>query len=144
MLKDEHYIIDLCDHTLGMTALRQHRFDFLHGDPGKLGKCRRLPVDAFYPALNLVIEYRERQHSEAVAIMDRRDTISGCKRGEQRRRYDARRRSRLPAHGITLVELDYSMFTHDKQKKLLRDSAADAAVIATALNGVTAPSLRVG
>ena len=143
MPKDEHYIIDLCDRALGMAALRQHRFDFLHGDPGNLGKCRRLPVDAFYPALNLVIEYRERQHSEAVAIMDRRDTISGCKRGEQRRRYDARRRSRLPAHGITLIELDYSMFAHDGRKRLRRDSA-DAAVIAAALIGVSARLLRVG
>ena len=49
MLKDEHYIIDLCDHVLGMTALRQHKFDFLRGDPGKHGRCRRLPVDAYYP-----------------------------------------------------------------------------------------------
>ncbi len=81
-MKDEHYIINLCDQFLGATALRQHKFDFLRGDPGKLGKCRRLPVDAYYPELKLVIEYRERQHTEAVAFMDRRSTISGCSRGE--------------------------------------------------------------
>jgi hypothetical protein len=142
-ISDELYVIGLCDDVLGMTALRQHQFDFLHGDPGKLGKCRRLPVDAFYPALNLVIEYRERQHTEAAAIMDRRDTISGCKRGEQRRRYDARRRSRLPAHGITLIELDYSMFAHDRRKRLRRDNA-DAAVVAAALKVVTGRVLQVG
>lgn len=135
MLKDEHYIIDLCDHLLGMIALRQHRFeDFLRGDPDKLGRCRRLPVDAYYPALRLVIEYRERQHTEAVAFMDRRDTVSGCKRGEQRRRYDARRRSELPLHGIRLIELDFSMFAYDGRKRLRRDGAADSAVILAALD----------
>ena len=52
--------------------------------------------------------------------MDRRLTVSGCLRGEQRRRYDERRRVVLPLHGIRLVELDYSMFAHDGRKRLRR------------------------
>ncbi|WP_309751901.1 hypothetical protein [Novosphingobium sp.] len=44
-----------------------------------------LPVDAWYPELALVIEYRERQHSEAVKFFDQRETVSGVGRGEQRR-----------------------------------------------------------
>lgn len=56
---DEAYIIDLCDRVLGLTALRQHRFDFLRGDRDRRGTCRKLPVDAFYPSLPLVIECRE-------------------------------------------------------------------------------------
>jgi len=48
---DEHYVIDLCDELLGVPAERQYRFDFLRGDTGV-----SLPVDAYYPDLNLVIE----------------------------------------------------------------------------------------
>lgn len=119
-MRDEHYIIDLCDRVLGLQALRQHRFPFLKGDPNQRGACRPLPVDAFYPSLELVIEYRERQHSERVPFMDRRPTVSGCSRGEQRRRYDERRRTCLAANGITLVELEFSMFEHDSRKRLRR------------------------
>lgn len=128
-LRDETYIIDLCDRVLGSPASRQHRFPFLTGDPGKHGRCRQLPVDAYYPALGLAVEYRERQHSEPVRFMDRRQTVSGCARGEQRRRYDDRRRLMLPHHGIRLVELDYSMFAHDGRKRLRRDREADEAVV---------------
>jgi hypothetical protein len=88
---DEHYLIDICDRVLGRTALRQHRFDFLVGDPGRSGRCARLPVDAWYPDLKLVIEVMEVQHSEAVPLFDRRQTVSGVARGEQRRIYDRRR-----------------------------------------------------
>ena len=125
-------MLDLCDQVIGAVGLRQHRFDFLRGDPGKRGMCRRLPVDAYYPDHRLVIEYRERQHSEAVAIMDRRMTVSGCTRGEQRSRYDERRRVVLREQGIRLVELDYSMFSHDRAKRLLR-VPTDATVVASAL-----------
>jgi hypothetical protein len=54
-ISDEDYIIDLCDEALELNALRQHTFDFLRGDarPGKIGQ--RLPVDAYYPSLQLVI-----------------------------------------------------------------------------------------
>jgi hypothetical protein len=120
MKSDEYYIIDLCDKVLGLRATRQHRFPFLLGDRGKTGRCTKLPVDAYYHEHQLVIEYRERQHSEPVQIMDRKPTISGCFRGEQRRLYDERRRQILPEHGLTLVELDYSLFLHDKRKCLIR------------------------
>jgi len=131
-MRDEHYILALCDELLKATASRQHRFDFLRGDPGKSGRCVRLPVDAYYEANHLVIEYRERQHSEPIAIMDRRITVSGMTRGEQRRRYDQRRREVLPANKLTLIELDYSMFKCRK-KRLVRDPVADSEVIRTAL-----------
>jgi hypothetical protein len=126
---DEAYIIDLCDRVLGRTAIRQYRFDFLRGDPDQRGIRRELPVDALYPSLPLVVEYRERQHSEAVPFMDRRTTISGCSRGEQRRRYDERRREELSKRGIKLVELEFSMFDVDGRKRLRRNAAADEAVV---------------
>ena len=51
---DEFYIIDLCDKILHQKASRQHKFDFLVGDTG-----HRLPVDAYYEELKLVVEYQE-------------------------------------------------------------------------------------
>ena len=45
---DESYIIDICDQLLEQKAKRQHRFEFLRGDPGRNGRTARLPVDAYY------------------------------------------------------------------------------------------------
>ena len=130
---DETYVIDLSDEVLGTVALRQHRFDFLRGDaePGKQGT--RLPVDAYYPELQLVVEYCERQHTETIPIMDRRMTVSGVDRGTQRAIYDQRRREVLPQHGLELVELSYADFAHDKRKRLCRHRPEDLAVIRQAL-----------
>jgi hypothetical protein len=132
-LSDESYVIDLCDEVLGMRALRQHKFDFLRGDarPGKPGT--RLPVDAYYPDLRLVVEYRERQHTESIPFMDRRMTVSGVDRGTQRAIYDQRRRDLLPQHGIELVELSYTDFAHGDDKRLLRRREEDLAVVRAAL-----------
>lgn len=128
---DEAYVIDLCDEVLGEAVLRQHRFDFLRSDaiPGKLGQ--RLPVDAYYPFLRLVIEYRERQHTEAVDFFDKPDrlTVSGVHRGEQRRLYDQRRRDVLPQHGITLLEFSYDDFVHDPKGRLQRLKPDDFRVV---------------
>ena len=126
---DERYIIDLCDEVLKLKALRQYRFDFLRGDSGT-----KLPVDAYYPALSLVIEYRERQHTEEVKFFDRRQTVSGVGRGEQRRIYDQKRRDLLPQNGISLVEFDYSEFEHSRSKKLLRIKEKDLRIIISKLN----------
>jgi hypothetical protein len=129
--KDEHYVIDLCDEVLGMAASRQHRFDFLRGD-ARLGSAGvTLPVDAFYPALKLVVEYRERQHTEAVDHFDKPDrvTVSGVHRGEQRKIYDQRRREVLPQHSIDLVELSYVDFAHDSRKRLRRSRDEDISVV---------------
>ena len=101
-------------------------------------RCVPLPIDGYYETLRLAVEYRERQHSEPVSFWDRKPTLSGCTRGEQRRRYDGRRRLVLPQHGIRLVELNYSMFGHDGRKRLLRDRVADELVISSPLNAVEA------
>jgi hypothetical protein len=117
---DESYIIDLCDEVLKQKALRQYRFDFLKGDAGT-----KLPVDAYYPGLNLVVEYREKQHSEEVKFFDRRQTVSGMGRGEQRKLYDQRRRDVLPKQGIKLIELSYDDFERTLNKKLARHKDID-------------------
>lgn len=124
--KDEHYVLDLCDEVLQLKGLRQHKFEFLVGDSGV-----KLPVDAYYPSLDLVIEYRETQHTNEVKFFDKPDkmTVSGVSRGEQRRIYDQRRRDVLPKNGIKLVEIDYTDFNHDKKHRIMRDKVKDLEVV---------------
>ena len=124
---DEYYVIDLCDEVLGMKAKRQHKFDFLRGDSG-----RRLPVDAFYEGLNLVIEYYERQHTENIKFFDQKQTISGVPRGIQRKIYDNRRREVLPQHNIRLVVISFSDF--GTTKRLKRNKESDLRIVRTLLN----------
>lgn len=122
--RDEDYVIDLCDKILGQTSLRQHRFDWLRGDSG-----RTLPVDAYYPSLNLVVEYMERQHTESVPHFDKRVTVSGVSRGEQRRIYDRRRQELIPKHGLSLTIINYTDLQIGRSKRLLRDRKSDNAVL---------------
>lgn len=126
---DESYIIDLCDEVMQVKALRQHRFDFLKGDSGT-----RLPVDAYYPSLGIVVEFKEKQHTEEVKFFDKKPTVSGVGRGEQRKIYDQRRRDVLPKYGIQLIEIDYFDFKHTSGKKLIRYREDDLRIITRILN----------
>ena len=119
---DEYYVIDLCDEVLGMKATRQHTFDFLRGDTG-----RKLPVDAYYEGLNLVVEYCERQHTESVKLFDDRMTKSGVPRSVQRRIYDERRKEVLPQPGIQVTVISFQDF--GKSKKLNRIKESDLEVV---------------
>ena len=120
---DEYYVIDLCNEALGMKAEQQYnKFPFLLGDSG-----RALPVDAYYRELNLVIEYYERQHTEDVKFFNRRMTVSGVSRGEQRKIYDERRKTELPKHGIKFVVISYTDF--GTSKTLKREHDADLTVV---------------
>lgn len=121
---DEAYILNICDEILNLKGLRQHRFDFMRGDAGT-----KLPIDIYYPNFQLVIEYREMQHTEAVAFFDKRITSSGISRGEQRKRYDELRRTEIPKNGLDLIEFDYSEFGHTKGKRLLRNKVEDERII---------------
>lgn len=134
---DEAYVVDLCDAILGEPARRQHRFDWLRGDPGRDERRHTLPVDAYYPERRLVIEYRERQHDEPVAHFDKpgRLTVSGVHRGIQRRIYDDRRAVEVPAHGLRLVVLRPNDLAANKRGRLLRDRASDEAVLRALLLG---------
>ena len=128
--RDEDYVIDLCDEVLNEKALRQYGFDFLRGDSGKDGKPgRKLPVDAYYKSKNLVVEYNERQHTESVALFDKKKTISGVSRGEQRKIYDKRRAEVLPQHGIRFIVISYDDFEYDGKKKIKRKREHDLEVI---------------
>ena len=125
-------MIDLCDEILGLKAERQYnKFALLLGDKNASGKQRKLPVDAYYSSLNVVIEYREEQHSIPVPYFDKphKRTISGVHRGEQRKLYDQRRRDLLPKNGIRLIELSYELFTCDSRNRIVRIMHSDKIVL---------------
>lgn len=128
---DEKYVLDLCDKIVGKKSSRQYRFDFLLGDTNGLRKPSKLPVDAYYSELNLVIEYKEKQHSEEVPFFDKKDkiTVSNVHRGEQRKIYDQRRREVLSTHGIKLLEISYLDLSHDNKKRLLRLISSDKKIL---------------
>lgn len=135
-MRDEHYIINLCDDELKQTGKRQHRFPFLRGDKaqrvnGKIVDVLQeqgveLRVDVYYEDLKLVIEFMEIQHFQPVKLFDEPITCSNVSRGEQRRIYDQRRRIRLAENRIHLIELHYNYFKHRvRSGRLLHDIESD-------------------
>lgn len=133
---DEFYVLDLCDTVIGTPGSRQHLFDWLLGDTSpKTGRALRLPVDAYWPEHHLVVEFRERQHYEAVAHFDKPDrlTVSGVHRGEQRRIYDQRREELIPSHNIRLVIINTTDFVL-AGKKIRRTPEKDLATVTALLN----------
>ncbi len=136
--RDEHYVIDHMDRILGTEAIRQHTFDFLRGDVAGGRQGKKLPVDAYYPELKLVVEYREVQHEKTVGFFDKPDkmTVSGVHRGEQRKIYDERRRDLLPKHGILLVEIPYHLFVCDTQFRIVRDFDKDRDTLKQFINRI--------
>lgn len=126
---DEHYVLDLCDEVLGAPGIRQSRFDWLRGDPTpRLRRGSQLPVDGYWPDLQLVVEFQEEQHTQPSPFFDRRHTVSGMGRGEQRRRYDQRKRTLIPEHGLRLVVIERSEFTL-KSRKIDRNRARDLEIV---------------
>lgn len=132
---DEHYVLDLCDEVLGVPGIRQARFDWLRGDPSPARlRGTMLPVDGYWPDLQLVVEFQEEQHSQPTAFFDRRHTVSGVGRGEQRRLYDERKRTLIPEHGLRLVVIEKSEFTL-KSRRIARDRVRDLQVVRRHLVG---------
>jgi hypothetical protein len=129
--EDQNYIIDLCDEVLNMKALHEHTFDFLRGDPSlKRPNGTKLPVDAWYPELNLVIEFEEIHHSKPNVHFDKpfKMTISGTNRGEQRVKYIKLRKIIFPKHKIRVLFIPYDKFEL-KGKKLKRIKDEDMKVV---------------
>ena len=110
-LQNEKYVIGLCDEALGVVSAKHHTFPWLLGDSSPTtGRQRALPVDAYWESLDLVVEFHEKQHSEAVGLFDRRQTLSGVNRGLQRKLYDDRRVKLIPQHGLALVIIPMADF----------------------------------
>lgn len=126
---DEHYVLDLCDEVLGVPGIRQATFDWLRGDPSPARpRGTKLPVDGYWPDPRLVVEFQEEQHSAPSPFFDRRHTVSGVGRGEQRRLYDERKRTLIPEHGLRLVVIEKAAFVL-KSRKIDRDRARDLQVV---------------
>ncbi|RIS02749.1 hypothetical protein D2E70_16220 [Mycobacteroides abscessus] len=133
---DEHYVLDLCDEILAVPGRRQERFDWLRGDPSPTRpRGSTLPVDGYWPDLRLVVEFQEEQHSQPSPFFDRRQTVSGVGRGEQRRRYDERKRTLIPERGLKLVVIEKSEFTL-KSRRIVRDRSRDVEVVRRCLDGI--------
>lgn len=92
-------------------------------------------MDAYWPTRNLVVEFYERQHSEAVPFFDKPDrlTVSGVSRGEQRALYDERRRQLIPQQGIRLVIITLDDF-ETKRGKIVRSHNRDLDAVARLLS----------
>jgi hypothetical protein len=102
--RDEAYALDFCDQAIGSNSVREAKLDWLLGDPGKDRRCRKLPVDAYWPDLGLVVEFWESQHEQPVPFFDKPDqlTVSGIPRSAQRALYDQRRLELIPRHNLSL------------------------------------------
>ncbi|MBF9519522.1 hypothetical protein [Mycobacteroides chelonae] len=132
---DEHYVLDLCDEILGAVGIRQARFDWLRGDPSPTRpRGSQLPVDGYWPELGLVVEFQEEQHSQPSPFFDRRRTVSGVGRGEQRRLYDERKRALIPEHGLRLVVIEKVAFPV-RGRRVDQDRERDLEVVRRHLDG---------
>lgn len=129
--RDETYALGLCDQVLGLNSVREAKFDWLLGDPGRDGRCRKLPVDAYWPELGLVVEFWERQHEQSVPFFDKPDqlTVSGVPRCAQRALYDQRRLELIPRHNLSLVVIRKSDLECTPSGRLTYDGVKDLAAI---------------
>ena len=128
---DEHYVLDLCDEIIGTKCSRQHRFDWLLGDPSPTtGRQVALPVDGYWESENLVVEFAESQHTEPTKFFDKPDvlTVSGVHRGAQRALYDERRQRLIPEHGLRLVTIPVTEFLL-KGRRIVRDRDRDLKIV---------------
>jgi hypothetical protein len=126
---DEKYVLNLLKECLNENYEWQKRFDTLRGDAGKNGRRMKLPVDAYFPISNIIVEYKEKQHFQVVNIMDKRMTISGVNRGEQRKIYDIRKEKWANDNNIQFLVVPYYSLKHDTNGRLLRHRNEDIVVI---------------
>jgi len=133
---DEKYVLDLVAELLNEEYIWQKKFDTLLGDAGKNGAMRKLPVDAYFPQNNIIVEYREKQHSQSVAIMDRRMTVSGVPRGEQRKIYDSRKENWAVENNIKFMAILFSDLSYSNNDKLLRNKEQDSEILKRMINKI--------
>ncbi|PHS10951.1 MAG: hypothetical protein COA88_01305 [Kordia sp.] len=116
---DEFYLVNLCDDLLKEKASRKHTFDTLLGKLHKKGKTRtKLPLDAYYEDLKLVIEFFEKK-----------DTDESSEREAQRKYYDQRKKDVLEKKKISLIDINYALFECNENDRLVRDKNNDCIVL---------------
>lgn len=110
MGRTETYVVSLLERLLGPVE-RGKRYEWARGDASpRTGRSAMLPFDAVWEQRLLIIEIDEDQHREATPLFDKPDrlTVSGVHRGEQRRVYDARKRSAAAARGYRFIAIEWS------------------------------------
>jgi hypothetical protein len=82
------------------------------------------------------------QHDESSPFFDKPEklTVSGVHRGEQRARYDRRRKEEVPRHGLTLVIVRARDLVCDRRGQLLRGVANDPTELTRLLHQSPAPT----
>lgn len=126
---DESYVLDLVDEILGSVGLRQHRFEWLLGEPSARGVRPKLPVDGYWPSHGLVVEYREIQHDRPTPQGEKRKSDIVVARNVQRRRYDRLREEEIPKHLLRLVVIKPRDLDSDPRDHLRRSREADVGAI---------------
>ncbi len=121
---DEYYLVNLCDELLKQEASRKHTFDTLVGNLHKRGKGRtKLPLDAYYEELKLVIEFFRK--NEASDALDEKERA----RREQIKYYDGLKKKAILNKGLRLMNINYALFELDEADKLVRDTEKDIVVL---------------
>jgi len=116
---DEFYLVNLCDELLKQKASRKHTFDTLLGKLHKKGKRRtKLPLDAYYEDLKLVIEFFEKK-----------DTDESTEREAQRKFYDQRKKLVLEKKEIQLIDVNYALFDCNEEDRLVRNKENDCRIL---------------
>lgn len=116
---DEFYLVNLCDELLKAKASRKHTFDTLVGKLHKKGKTRtKLPLDAYYEDLKLVIEFFEKK-----------DTEESSEREAQRKFYDQRKKVVLEKKEIHLIDVNYALFECNENDRLIRNNENDRSIL---------------
>lgn len=116
---DEFYLVNLCDELLKEKASRKHTFDTLVGRLHKRGKGRtKLPLDAYYEDLKLVIEFFQKKETE-----------ESDERAAQRKFYDQRKKDVLKKKEISLIDINYALFECNEEDNLVRNKEQDIKVL---------------
>ena len=126
---DKSYILDLISLLLNDSYVMNKRFDTLLGDPGISGKRVRLPLDGYFEAYRLIVEYRDRLDCSSFPIIDEKMTISGVPRVLQRQIYDQRKEEWARQNGFHFLVLNCNEFELKKNGCLARNMADDLKVL---------------
>lgn len=121
---DEYYLVSLCNELLKQEASRKHTFDTLVGNLHKKGKGRtKLPLDAYYEDLKLVIEFFKRDNE--IEELDEKEQA----RVAQITYYNELKKKAISKKKLHLIEINYASFERDEANKLIRNTENDSATL---------------
>lgn len=119
---DEFYLVNLCDELLEQKASRKHTFDTVVGNLHKRGKGRtKLPLDAYYKDLKLVIEFFRKSDEVLDELEQARIT--------QIKRYNEIKKKAILKKNLRLLAINYASFEHDETNKIIRNTEEDKLIL---------------